>query len=86
MIGPDEIKRKYAMLMKIKKMVISLGVLSVLALFGYRVLAYYKFQFESIAVLILCIISLILFLLLWVSIIPIKKHILQLIVEYEKEY
>jgi len=85
-VGPDEIKRKYSMLMKIKKMVIFLGILSVFTLFGYSILAHYKFEFESVTILILCIISFILFLLLWVSIFPIKKHILQLIDEYEKEY
>lgn len=79
-----EIIEKYRLFLKAKQMIIILGTVSVLCLFGFFLTKRYNFKILSILLLIVSIFSLVIFLIFWASIRPMRKHILSLIQEYQK--
>ncbi|MFD3155967.1 hypothetical protein ACFIJ5_03750 [Haloimpatiens sp. FM7330] len=79
----QEILKKYNMFLRIKKSIIFLGIISCLALTGYFIMDKMNMKF-SVIFMILSIVFIFLFLVLLVSIRPMKKHILNIIKEYQK--
>lgn len=78
----QEILKKYNMFLKAKKILIVLATLGCLSLAGYFIT--YKMDMKFSPILMITSITCIsLFLLLWISIKPMKKHILEIIKEYE---
>jgi hypothetical protein len=79
MHSKKEIVQKYAMFLRVKMMVITLGVLSTILLSLYFFTRTYMGSVFSVIILIFTMISLISFVIMGVSIIPIRKNILHLI-------
>lgn len=80
----NEIIRKYDLYKRAKKMIILFGIITTIMLFGYMVMSKAGVKVGSILMLVLSIISFALFLVLWIALRPMKKHILNLIEEYKK--
>jgi cobalamin biosynthesis protein CobD/CbiB len=80
----NEIIRKYDLYKQAKKMIVSFGIITTIMLFGYMVMAKAGIKACSILMLVLSIISFVIFLVLWIALRPMKKHILSLIEEYKK--
>lgn len=80
----NEIIRKYDLYKRAKKMIILFGIITTIMLFGYMVMAKAGVKVGSILMLVLSIISFALFIVLWIALRPMKKHILNLIEEYKK--
>lgn len=80
----NEIKRKYILFQISKRLTILSATLMAISLFGYLTLKGLNINLVSIALLSLFIISFVIFLIFWMAIRPMKKHILSLIKEYEK--
>ena len=80
----NEIIRKYDLYKRAKKMIILFGIITTIMLFGYMVMSKAGVKVGSILMLVLSIISFALFIVLWIALRPMKKHILNLIEEYKK--
>jgi hypothetical protein len=79
-----EIVKKYNMFFKVKKMIMALGTVSAFSLFGYFLTHKYNHNTLSFTFLVLFLIFMFMFTLLWLSVKPMKKHILNLIEENQK--
>ena len=80
----DEIIKKYRLFFTAKKLVVALGTICVICLTLFFILQKYNVKFISILLLSLSILSFVIFIIFWIAIKPMKKHILSLIKEYEQ--
>lgn len=78
-----EIIKKFNLYLCTKKMVIFFGTLTAFLMFLYMFLRKLNYNFFSVVTLLLCIITLLIFILLFSAIIPMRKYILNMIEEYK---
>ncbi|MBZ9685463.1 hypothetical protein G9F72_003735 [Clostridium estertheticum] len=78
-----EIVQRYSMLLRIRKMVITLAVLTSILLSIYFFTRSFIGGIFSLTILLFTSVSFILFVTMWISILPIKKNVLLLIKKSE---
>jgi uncharacterized membrane protein len=83
MNNKNEIIKKYSLFLKAKKLIIFSGILSVLFLFSFFIAWIYNLKGLSIIMLILSIVLIAIFIIFWITVRPMKEHILNLIDEYK---